>query len=235
MLVSCSMKRLLIVVVALVLVCAPSSSVAGSKWYQNPLGVSPLNLDQGPAFALTGLAVAGVLLLTDKDPNLTNKFTIYQDAGYSWGYRKHKANAAYTDLGVIFHLRKYMGLGVELTAFNFSYDANNYPFGGVRVFARWYLANSQKFRLFLETGAGIVVGPEQFPQPIEVDGRLGTRQNFTPKYGLGAEFNLNPELSLLVGARHVHLSTAGIRGNDRNPGHDSNGFFLGISYSPKRR
>lgn len=235
MLVNCSMKKLVLLLISVVLMCTSNHTVAGSKWYQNPLGFSPLNLDQGPAFALTGLAVAGVLLFTDKDPELANKITIYQDAGYSWGYRKHCANASYTDIGVIFHLRRFMGLGLEFTGFNYNYGGNDYPFGGVRIFSRWYVRNGQKFRLFLETGAGIVVGPKQFPEPIAEDDRLGTRQNFTPKYGLGAEFNLTQELSLLVGARHVHQSNAGIRGNNRNPGHDSNGFFIGISYSPKKR
>jgi opacity protein-like surface antigen len=232
---NCNMKKVILLLLAAVMMSAPQRVEAGSKWYQNPLGFSPLNLDQGPAFALTGLAVAGVLLFTDKNPELAEKITVYQDAGYSWGYRKHRANAAYSDIGVIFHLRKFMGLGVELTGFNFNYGEEDYPFGGVRLFARWYVRNGSKFRLFIETGAGIVVGPKQFPEPIAEDDRRGTRQNFTPKYGLGMEFNLTPELSLLLGARHVHLSNAGIRGNNRNPGHDSNGFFLGISYSFGKR
>ena len=61
-------------------------------------------------------------------------------------------------------------------------------------------------------------------------GRIGTQFNFLAKYGVGAAFNLTKHLSLQTSMKHFHLSNGNIEGIDRNPTHDSNGFFLAIIY-----
>lgn len=52
------------------------------------------------------------------------------------------------------------------------------------------------------------------------------------RYGVGGEINLGTEVSALFGARHIHVSNGNTSGPERNPSHDSNGFFLGVAYRP---
>jgi hypothetical protein len=104
---------------------------------------------------------------------------------------------------------------------------------------RWYPVNGESFRLYFECGAGIIGIADNFPKPtsgygFRSDGRTGTHFNGSPKYGIGGEANLTKEVSALFGVRHVHISNGNTSGEDRNPGHDSNGFYLGFSYRPEK-
>ena len=102
---------------------------------------------------------------------------------------------------------------------------------------RFYPVHREKFRLYFESGAGIIAFVEKFPQPSGFFGdyRTGTHLNGSPKYGIGAEFNLNPRLSLQVGIQHVHVSNGNTWGAENNPGHDSNGFSVGVLWRPDKK
>ena len=73
-----------------------------------------------------------------------------------------------------------------------------------------------------------------FPVATPQDDRQGTNWNGVVKYGMAAEFNIHPALSILAGVRHLHFSNADVRGRDRNPSSDSHGWFIGVNYQPSR-
>ena len=75
---------------------------------------------------------------------------------------------------------------------------------------------------------------DNFPKPTTQDNRLGTYWNGTTKYGIGTSIHLKNNMDLLFGARHLHISNGNTKGAERNPSHDSNGLFVGLSWNLKK-
>lgn len=142
-----------------------------------------------------------------------------------------------TNVGALFQARRWLAIGTELSVYHPS-DAFNDTWGvGIRPFLRFYGVNNPGFALFFESGAGLILFAEPFPQPttgygLFSESRTGTQLNGSPKYGIGSEIRLAHTMSLLAGIRHVHVSNGNNPGYERNPGHDSNGFYVGLTYRP---
>lgn len=203
-----------------------------TKWYQNPLGFKPVNLHTSSGIILPAAAATAIVLLTKADTTLTRRLTWYEDIGVSYGYYGSRTTMYQNNLGILYPVRRYMSIGAE---FNSCYvtDAVNNTWGfGVRPFVRFYPLNRAHFRLFFQSGAGLIYFLRPFPQPSGFFGdyRMGTNLNGCPKYGAGAEFTLNGKLSGQAAIWHVHISNGNHPGSNRNPGHDSNGFSLGLMY-----
>ena len=134
------------------------------------------------------------------------------------------------NLGINFQLRKFISVGIELDIY-FPRDNFNKTTGfALRPFARFYPLNKEKWRLYFESGGGFIYLLNEFPEPTDQDNRLGTQWNGTTKYGIGSEINASESTAIIFGVRHLHISNGNTKGAERNPSHDSNGFFLGLSY-----
>lgn len=201
----------------------------GDHWYQNPLGFYPLNLHTSMGFFVPA-AIAGTwLLLTKKDTSLANKLNLYCEAGTTWGYKYPYTLMPQLNAGINYQIRKHLSLGTEFILLT-PCDAFNHTTGfALRPFARFYLFNRRTFQFFFESGGGLVYTVDEFPKPTDQDNRLGLQLNGITKYGLGATLLLSKYFSLSCEIRHLHLSNGNTRGVERNPSHDSNGFFLGIN------
>ena len=210
-----------------------------TKWYQDPLGLKPLELSSAYGFVWGSTAIAACLIFTKKDSAFQKKFSVYQEAGFGFGYKPSYTNVFQNDFGIMYRLRKWMSIGFGWNSFHFKDKTNDTWSFGVRPFARWYPISGKKASLFFEYGAGLSYSLNRFPLTgtgLEVDtSRSGTQFNFTSKYGIGVEFHFNKKLSMQAGIRHFHLSNGNLAGIQRNPSHDSNGFFLGFLYSPKSK
>ena len=209
-----------------------------TKWYQDPLGLKPLELSSAFGFVWGSAGVAACILFSKKDPSLQKRISFYQEAGHSWGYKPPYTRVLQNEIGVLYDLRKWLSAGLGWNAFYFRDKVNNTCGFGFRPFARWYPLTHEKIKLFFEYGAGISYSLERFPLTgtgWKADtGRVGTRFNFTTKYGIGAEVKLSREITLQTGMRHFHVSNGNIAGIKRNPSHDSNGLFAGILYTPRK-
>lgn len=207
-----------------------------TKWYQNPLGVSPLSLHTGNGIILPALAATAILLFTRKDTTLKNRISYYTDIGISYGYYGSKTTVYQNNLGLLFQVRKYMSLGAELSAVYAKDDKNNTWGWGLKPFVRFYPIHKDNFKLFFQSGAGLILFADTYPKPSGFfgDNREGTRLNGSPKYGIGTEFNINKKLSGQAGLWHVHFSNGDHPSYERNPGHDSNGFSIGLIYKPSK-
>lgn len=127
-----------------------------------------------------------------------------------------------------------MSVGIEFGAY-FPRDNFNSTTGfAIRPFARFYPVNKKNWRLYFESGGGFIYLLDEFPQPTDRDLRLGTQWNGVTKYGIGSEFNISASASIMLGIRHLHISNGNTKGVERNPSHDSNGFFIGITHKVKR-
>lgn len=206
-----------------------------TKWYQDPLGLKPLQLSAAMGFAWSSAAIAACLVFSKNDTSFLKKRSAYYETGFSISYKRPYTIVYQNDIGMMYGIRKWMSVGLSFNTFHFKDKINNTWGLGLRPFARWYPYNRKKARLYFEYGAGISYSLNRFPLTgtgWEADtARTGTRFNLTSKYGFGAIINCTKRLSLQFALRHFHLSNGNTAGIKRNPSHDSNGFFLGFIYN----
>lgn len=210
---------------------------AFTDWYENPLGFHPLNLHTSSGIIVPAVAAAACLLFTKRDTLLINRISFYSEGGISKGYYLPKTTMCQNNIGFFYHTRNWLHLGAEFNVYHPRDEFNNTWGFGIRPMVRFLPINKENYRLFFESGAGLIYFLNEFPQPTSGYGefnepRMGTKWNGSPKYGIGAEINIDKSFSVLFGARHVHISNGDTKGTERNPGHDSNGFYLGFSYKP---
>jgi hypothetical protein len=206
-----------------------------TKWYQDPLGLKPIQLSTAFGFVCGSATVAACLLLTKNDSAFQKKLSPYWEGGYGVGYKPPYTNVLQNDIGILYGVRKWMSLGISLNFSHFKDQVNDTWTAGMMPFARWYLYKSKPLNLFFQYGAGISYSFAKFPLTgtgWEADtARTGTRFNFLSRYGAGIEVHLKKRFSFETGIRHFHLSNGNIKGIQRNPSHDSNMFFAGIIYN----
>lgn len=200
----------------------------GDHWYDNPLGFKPLKLHTSMGFIVPAVAVGSCLLLTKNDPTLKQKISIYNEIGLSWGYKYPYTFMPTNNTGINFQLRKFMSVGFEFDVLFPVDDFNKTTGFAIRPFARFYIINKQIWRLYFESGGGFIYTLTEFPKPTDKDNRLGLQLNGITKYGIGSDINISKNKSIMFGIRHLHISNGNAKGAERNPSHDSNGFFLGL-------
>lgn len=206
----------------------------GDKWYQNPLGFEPLKLHTGLGFIIPAAVVGTVLLLTPKDSTLQDRLSMYSEMGVTFGYKYPYSTLVQNSTGVNLMVRKRMSVGTEFST-TVPLDAYNKTVGfAVRPFARFYAWNRPDWKVWLEAGGGLIYFTDYFPKPTPHDDRLGTYWNGTTKYDIGASLHLN-DIDVVFGARHLHISNGNTKGAERNPSHDSNGWFVGLSWNLDKR
>ena len=126
-----------------------------TKWYQDPLGLKPLQLSTAFGFVCGAAAVAACLLLTRNDSSFQKKLSPYWEGGYGFAYKPPYTNVLQNDIGILYEVRKWMSLGVCLNFSHFNDQINNTWTVGMMPFARWYLYKSKPLNLFFQYGAGI--------------------------------------------------------------------------------
>jgi hypothetical protein len=206
-----------------------------TKWYQDPLGLKPLQLSSAFGFFWGSAAVAASLIFTTNEPGLSKSKSVYYETGLSTGYKSPYTLVFQNNIGYMYKLRKWLAAGLELNSYRFKDHSNDTWGFGIRPFARWYAYEIKVTRVFFEYGAGLAYSLDKFPLTgtgWEADtARFGTKFNFTSKYSIGIEVHLNKRISLESGFRHFHLSNGNLAGIKRNPSHDSNGLFVGLIYT----
>jgi hypothetical protein len=206
-----------------------------TKWYQDPLGLRPVELSSAVGFVWGSAAIAACLFFTKKDSSFQKRISFYQESGVSFGYKPPYTLSLQNNTGVLYKVRNWMSLGMEWNAFHFSDKTNNTWSFGVRPFSRWYPYVGKKISLFVEYGAGLSYSLNRFPLTgtgWDLDtARTGTHFNFTTKYGIGTEVHVTNRFFLQGGLRHFHLSNGNMKGMQRNPSYDGNGMFVGIIFS----
>jgi hypothetical protein len=222
-------------ILVIFIVCTSGQVLAqypyGDHWYTNPLGFKPLELHAGMGFLVPAVTVGTVMLLTNKDTSLKKRLSFFNETSFSWGYKYPYTFMLQNNTGINFMLRRYMSIGTEFDVY-LPVDEFNKTVGfAIRPFARFYPVNRKNWRMYFESGGGLIYLIDPYPKSTDQDSRLGTNWNGTTKYGIGAEININKSSSILFGVRHIHISNGNRKGVDRNPSHDSNGFFVVISHS----
>lgn len=205
----------------------------GDKWYQNPLGFKLLSLHTGMGFIVPALITGTTLLFTRKDSTLQKRLSLYSESGTTFGYKYPFTTVLQSNTGFNLMLRKWLSVGAEFSiALPFD-EYNNAAGFSIRPFARFYMINRSNWKFWFESGGGFICFTDYFPKPTTQDPRPGTYWNGTTKYGIAASVKLKKNLELTFGARHLHVSNGNVKGAERNPSHDSNGLFAGLSWNLK--
>lgn len=207
-----------------------------TRWHQNPLGVSPIALHTGNGIIIPALVTGIVLMVTENDSLMAERLSFYDDIGYSKGYYGSFTTVYHHNIGVNFMVRDYISAGVEFTQAGVN-DAVNRTIGiGLRPFFRFYPVNAENWKLYFSSGAGLMYFFDNFPAPSGFFGdmREGTKLNGSPKYGAAAEFKISRNIAVTAGVWHIHFSNGNHPDFNRNPGHDSNGFSVGINFLPQQ-
>ncbi|MDX1682878.1 MAG: acyloxyacyl hydrolase, partial [Phycisphaeraceae bacterium] len=79
-----------------------------------------------------------------------------------------------------------------------------------------------RYTVYLDGGAGLQHSGESIPAD-------GTNFNFRPQVGIGFTWHIDENIHLMSGARWLHISNAGINGDDQNPGFDGAQVYAGVS------
>lgn len=223
--------RLSLLLVALLLTTARSNAqyAEGDRWYNNPLGFEPVKLHTAMGFILPAVATGACLLLTERDSATAGRLSVYEGIGLSWGYKYPHTFLPGNTVGVQYRLRKFLSVGAEFDVLFPRDDYNRTTGFAIRPFARFYAVNRDPWRLYFESGGGLIHTLTEFPKPTDRDDRLGLRLNGITKYGIGTDIRIAERTYLMFSIRHVHISNGNSKGVERNPSHDSNGVFVGIS------
>lgn len=223
-------RSLLVVTISTLLGSQAHAQYAyGDHWYQNPLGFDPLKLHTSMGVLVPGVILGAYLLFSKADTSQKDRFTIYCQYEHYWGYKYPYTLMRTTTAGINWQVRRYASVGAETGVIipkdEFNQTAGYY----IRPFARFYAFNRNSWKLYFESGGGLIYTQTEFPKPTDRDPRLGLRLNGITKYGIGLEAKLSRKLWTQVGVRHLHISNGNTKGVERNPSHDSNGFYVGVN------
>ncbi len=102
------------------------------------------------------------------------------------------------------------------------YEVRN-TFGlGISGMLRWEFVQLFGHNLYWEAGFGLLATNKEFPP-------LGTRLNFTQRYGFGTNIPINKKIILTLGVRHMHISN-GKGFTSENPQYNGNGVIFGVKF-----
>lgn len=200
-----------------------------TKWYQNPLGLKPVELHTSNAILIPGIAV-GIIKLLDHYKRSTESLDfVGVQIGNTRNYFMEPYNASHMAFSIQFQIAKKIHFGIE----------NNYSFipsqdaygGGIRPYFLFDFYRNNRLSISFYSGAGLIFFNHNYPQKdIYFDEiKEGTRLNGSPKYGLRIETKIFKRAHLGLELAHVHFSNGNTIGPERNPGYDGNGLFIHLN------
>ena len=90
-----------------------------TKWYQDPLGLKPIQLSTAVGFAWASVAAATCLMFNDKDSSSPKKLSVCFETGYGFAYKSPYTNVLLNEMGIMRDMRKCMSIGISLNSFHF--------------------------------------------------------------------------------------------------------------------
>ncbi|MEM1445669.1 MAG: acyloxyacyl hydrolase [Planctomycetota bacterium] len=133
-------------------------------------------------------------------------------------------------LGVNYYFRDRVAFRTELMGLDITQEGNDAAAGGVSLMTRWHFLERDRFSLFLEGGFGVLFSDVSVPDASATQFEDGTHFNFTTQGSVGATYRLFERTHLIGAARYLHISNAGLSGDDENPGSDFVGGYLGLMW-----
>jgi len=239
-------------VVAMIAACAIFSVDATVKAQptDSAFQYTPLEVGGGPPDEFRGLDITGglrVALLGDTDvPFAVDEAKSGdEDSGpFAEGTRRIEpyafalsnindgshANLFGAGVGVNYYIKDNVAVRGELFGTGVDQGGDNGGGAGFNLLGRWHFYERPRWRLFTEGGAGVLQTSVSLPDGSRATDDNGTNFNFSLHAGLGATYQIKQGTHLIGAFRYTHISNAGISGEDENPGLDTIGGYLGLSF-----
>lgn len=115
-----------------------------------------------------------------------------------------------------------LGLGLYASGIGVWQPVEDAAGGGVGLDIRWHFLRHETWSVYGELGCGVQFTTNEVPANT-------SDTNFAPWAGLGVRRQLDAGTSLMLGVQWFHQSNA--RTDEQNPGRDSLGAYVGLSWS----
>jgi hypothetical protein len=200
-----------------------------TKWYQNPLGLKPIELHTSNAILIPGIAVGIIKLFDHYKRSSESTDWIGVQIGNTRNYFMEPYNASHFAFSVQFQIAKKIHFGIEN---NYSLIASQEAFGGgIRPYFLFDFYRNNKFAVSFYSGAGLIFFNQNYPEKAIYFDEIkeGTRLNGSPKYGLRIDTKIFKHAHFGLEIAHAHFSNGNTLGPERNPGYDGNGLFIHLN------
>ena len=136
----------------------------------------------------------------------------------------HDPQLGYVATGVGYFFSDGMSLNAEVRTYGVSQDdGSDAALFEVDLLFRHHFLRQDDWTLFFDVSAGI----SQATRAVPGD---GTHFNFIEKTGVGATYRLGDGMHVIGGVHFWHLSNAKIHGEDKNPGLNGYGAYVGLMW-----
>ncbi|RLS50874.1 MAG: acyloxyacyl hydrolase [Planctomycetota bacterium] len=115
-----------------------------------------------------------------------------------------------------------LGLGLYASGIGVWQPIEDAAGGGVGIDIRWHFLREETWSVYGELGCGVQFTTNEVPANT-------SDTNFAPWAGIGVRQQLDAGTSLMLGVQWFHQSNA--RTDEQNPGRDSIGAYVGLSWS----
>jgi len=159
-----------------------------------------------------------------RDPFAKGSWIVTAYGGWSEEFNDDTEEAfGYGSLGVGYHPIDDFSINLEANFYAWDQKPGSDPLaGGLSLLTRWHFYRRDRFGLHLEGQAGFLVADNDV-----VESDAGDFQ-FVLGTGVGATYQINPNVILMGGVRYNHVSNANTSGN--NPGFDGVGGYFGLMF-----
>ena len=136
----------------------------------------------------------------------------------------HDPQMGYVATGVGYFFSDGMSVNAEARAYGVSQDdVSDAALFELDLLFRHHFLRRDNWTLFFDVSAGVSQATRAVPGG-------GTHFNFIEETGLGATYRLGDGVHLIGGVRYWHLSNAKIHGEDKNPGLNGYGAYVGLMW-----
>lgn len=145
-------------------------------------------------------------------------------AGYFNDLGPQDVQWGFVSAGVSYYFTDNMSIGMEASGYVVGQPGDDAAAGGLGLVFRHHVLRFDESTLFVDVVGSLFEATTDVP-------RGGTRFNFVTGVGLGYAHPIRENTYLLIGARYIHLSNAGIEGAGHNPALNGAAGYVGVMFT----
>lgn len=154
-------------------------------------------------------------------PQGTWTFQLY--SGYLNDLGPQDTEGGFLSTGVSYYLWDNVSLGAEITGYGIGQPGEDALAGAAGIVLRHHLINAGPSSFFVDVAFAPFEASDRVPEG-------GTRFNFVTQTGVGVAHEVSGGWNLLLGVRFIHVSNAGLEGQDRNPSINGVSAYAGMMF-----
>lgn len=140
---------------------------------------------------------------------------------YTHNFSGERAKMGAGTVGIGYYIFDNVALNAELSGYYNDQSGPDDTIFATDLLLRHHALQRGRFSLFLDVGGGLTYADYRSPPG-------GTYFNFMEETGVGATFQVRPNLHLIGGVRFFHMSNARLEGPARNPSINATQGYVGL-------